>query len=231
MCLWLRISDLFRGNYDLSRTVSEVNGDSGRKTKTKISLNFAGVSTSKHPLNTALLWGRHKVTNKVSPIACTGYWSAEIQTKELRPNARRMTFHDIGLQHVGHIERIFGINMLTLRSRLKPALNLLRCVSKKTQYTSLAESSFAWTSKYNVIISRICFRRKKPIVRKTLVGHSPEYISERPLPTYPDDPPSERQTVAISSCHGPIGSSETAFCIAAPRAWNRLPNADTLLYL
>ena len=29
------------------------------------------------------------------------------------------------------------------------------------------------------------------------------------LPTYPDDPPSERQAVAISSCRGPIGSSET----------------------
>ena len=33
------------------------------------------------------------------------------------------------------------------------------------------------------------------LVHKTLIGHSPDYISD--LPTYPDDPPSERQAVAI----------------------------------
>ena len=32
---------------------------------------------------------------------------------------------------------------------------------------------------------------------------------QRPLPTYPDDQPSQLQAVATSSCHGPIGIFET----------------------
>ena len=78
-------------------------------------------------------------------------------------------------------------------------------------YTTLRE--LHWLPIKQRIEFKLCL-----LVHKSLIGHSPAYISDlltsaADVPGV-DDPPSERQAVAISSCHGQIGSSETEHSVS-----------------